>query len=247
MIRGGEQRSCCRIPGRLRPSWISAASLTGVVLIAFTSYVPASAAAKGEDAGEAIVVAGAGETRGLSGGGSKTEFSIRLPDGASCPGDSRNDGYRIQSFMVPAGVDLSTLLYRSVRPEGEGRYPLYDVHTTPYVQVQTADADESGQPGLIVNIPAFSYSVFPPGALAEGRYHVGIACTLINETIRYWDAEVEVVTAPDDKPAEIRWSVPGFSDDQGSGTPWVIPVGAVAISTVALVAIRRGRRNQQAV
>lgn len=194
--------------------------------------VPAHAA--GQRQGDAVVVAHPDSDRALGGGGSSTLFSLKLPDGASCPGDSANDDYRVQGFMVPATDDPGTLRYKSIQPEGEGRWGLFDEYTASYAQVLTAKRDAPGGPGRILNIPRFTFAVFPPGTLKPGRYRIGIACTLLNETVRYWDGEIMVTRDAGDQPSGVRWSVVGFTDSRrgiGSSTATVV----FAASAIALV------------
>ncbi len=200
----------------------------------FWATVPVHAA--GPRQGDAVVVALPDSDQALGEGGSGTLFSLKLPDGASCPGDSANDGYRIQGFMVPATDDPGTLRYKSIQPEGEGRWGLFDEYTTSYAQVLTAKQDAPGGPGRIVNIPRFTFAVFPPGMLKPGNYRIGIACTLLNETVRYWDAELMVSRDSRDQPSELRWSVVGFTGNEGRTVPTtaVVAFASVAIALLAL-------------
>ncbi|GAC1593977.1 MAG: hypothetical protein NVS3B21_15540 [Acidimicrobiales bacterium] len=166
---------------------------------------------------------------------------MRLPSGSSCPGDSANDGYRVQSFIVPDAADVSTLTYRSVRPQVAGGYALYDLITNPFSQAQTADARAPGQPGLIINIPTFSFGVFPPGSLSSGRYHVGIACSLHNDTVRYWATDLELSSAADDQPGHFRWVVVGARATRSRSASVPLLAGAAALSIVAGLAVWRRR------
>jgi len=54
-------------------------------------------------------------------GNSSTSFTLRLPSGAACGGDSAHDGYRVQSYIVPSGIDPSTLTFNSSGPVPAGR------------------------------------------------------------------------------------------------------------------------------
>lgn len=209
----------------------------------------AANAAESLDAGSVTVVAGAESSQRRHGGGSDTEFSLQLPKGASCPGDSANDGYRVQTFIVPGTDDPGTLRYKSTKPDGDGRYALYDTYTRPYVQGMTAEADSPGAPGLIIDIPTFSFAVFPPGELPAGRYRVGVACTLINETKRFWGTEFELARAPDDPPAEIHWTVVGTQNGLAPASQARVTVVLVALAVVAAAVVlvrRRDRRHTPA-
>ena len=172
------------------------------------------------DAGDAQVIApltgapGAGDP--LTSGGSATDFSLRLPVGAACTGDSANDGYRVQSFMTPAGVDPATLRFDADGPVPNGlgatfRQPLYDTTGSGYINQQTANADIPGGAGVVVNIAAFDFSVYEPGNIPAGAYNVGIACTLgpssATQVDRFWDARMDFVASAADLPAGVRWTV----------------------------------------
>lgn len=130
----------------------------------------------------AVRTAGGGAD--LNAGDSGTVFTLGLPDGAACPGDSANGGYRWQTFMVGASVDPATLTFGSNGPmppgtNAEFRQPLYDsLGGSPVVNQQTAAADVPNGPGRILNVPDMNYAVFGAGIIDPGTYNVGIACTL---------------------------------------------------------------------
>jgi hypothetical protein len=203
------------------------------------------AAAEGERAGSAIVIDPGGDP--LDHGGSSTPFTLELPTGAACPGDSANDDYRIQSFVVPDGVDPAGLTYDSTMPVGEGLYALYEVNSNPFVQGLTAMAVNPGDPGVIDGLPTFDFVVFPPETLAEGVTHIGIACTLFNETVRYWDTDIVLTDTPDDRPAQLTWEAVGAPAGSGSSTPVLAWVGLGAVVLVVVggaVALVRRRPSE---
>ncbi len=190
-------------------------------------------------------------------GGSRTAFTLQIPDGATCSGDSANDSYRVNSYMVPAAVEPASVTFDGLGPTPLAfedydtfRQPLFDRESNSYVSAQTADALEPGLPGPIINIPEFDLAVYEPGDLPAGRYHIGIMCTLFNEVVTIWDTEIVVSDAPDDEPAQIRWRVADDTggvggDDTGASAP-VIAALAAAASGVALLVARTRRRPRQA-
>lgn len=187
--------------------------------------------------------------RPLDGGGSATEFSLRLPSGAACPGDSANDGYRVNSYMVPVGVHPSTVIYNGLGPTppvlGDGssfRQPLYDTETHPFVSAQTAEARAPGEPGPIVNVPVFSFAVYAPGDLPPGRYHVGLVCTLLNVVVSIWDTEMILSVAREDDPAQVTWTV-SDAEAAGGSTPTAALVGLAVAAALALTINRLRRRR----
>jgi len=204
-----------------------------------------------ERAGDVAVVEVTDLSRALLEGGSATEFTLRLPSGASCPGDSANDQWRVQSFVVPAADDPGTLYYGSQGPDGVGRYALYLVSTRPYVHMLTQQNDRAGQPGRISVPPPLSFGVFPPGTLQPGRYRIGIACTYLRKTAVYWDAEIDLAAAPGDAPAQLTWRVvdePDLSRMTGSEesqrrTAFIVG-GVLAAVAATLMAWQRHARSR---
>ncbi|MGZ4764695.1 MAG: hypothetical protein ACXV5U_02870 [Ilumatobacteraceae bacterium] len=185
--------------------------------------------------GDVVVVSSSDGSHELTHGGSATKFSLRLPAGAACPGDSANDQWRVQSFVVPATDDPSTFKYTSVAPAGGGRYALYDVQTRPLINSLTQENLAPGQPGVIPAIPPLSFAVFPPGTLPSGTYRVGIACTLFRATAKYWDTQLVLTATPSDKPGQLVWRVANVSataiNNSSSGSNlWIIAAVAAGVA-----------------
>lgn len=222
--------------------------VSAACLVIVSGLSPGPAAAEGERAGSATVVAPGGDA--LDEGGSSTPFTLELPAEAACPGDSANDDYRIQSFVVPAGVDPGGLTYESTKPAGEGLWALYAVTSDPFVQGLTAIAPQAGGPGLIDQVPTFDFVVFPPGSFVEGRHHIGIACTLYNETVRYWDADIVLTDTPTDVPAQLTWEAlvaPAAASSSSRPVLWVgLGVIVVVLIGGAVVLTRRRRSSAPA-
>lgn len=230
-----------------------AAAVTSLVILSASSKPAAStsAAAPAEDAGEVVVVAEQGSSRRLSKGGSATEFSLRLPDGASCPGDSANDNYRVQSYMVPSTANPAEILYDGLGPVpfalgswATFRQPLYETGTSAFTNAQTANANAPGEPGPIVNIPPLFFGVYGPGELPPGRYNVGIACSLYNQPVRYWNTEVVLVASADDEPSGITWNLPDSDGPavRSGGLGGVVAGGGLAVALAVAVYARRRLR-----
>lgn len=223
---------------------------SAVVLVVGASAASAASAvagpAPGGPAGEAIVLDADGEP--LTGGGGSTPFSLGLPEGAACPGDSANDQYRVQSFLVPADADPATLRFLGQRPQYQGQaadsdggWALYELNTNSFLNRPTDLAPEPGAEGTIINLPSFSFDVFDPGMLPEGRVEVGIACSRFAETERYWSAELELVADPADA-AGVAWSVldpPTRADEAGSGPAVGVGLALAVAASAGFVLVRR--------
>lgn len=162
--------------------------------------------------------AGGGATTPVTSGGSALPIAVGLPDGAACTGDSAGGGYRVQTFMVPATVDLAALKFDSngpVKPAGADGiwYPLFSTASDPLVNLLTDIATTPNGPGLISGIPLVDFLVYSPGDLPPGDYLVGVACTLGNQTSanqldRYWSVPMTFTDAAAD-PAGVTWNVTG--------------------------------------
>ena len=209
-------------------------ALAAIFIAVLWSFTPAAVAlpeGSPSDKGDVVIVDGSGQP--LTGAGSATIFSLRLPAGAACPGDSMHDQWRVQSFLVPTTVDIGTLEYNVIGPEGDAQFALYTTADRPFTDQNLLPNAESGAPGIIAGLPTFYFAKFPVGILPAGTYRAGIACTLFRETAIYWDTELVVTTSPDDEPAQFVWSLAGTppnldpsSEESSSSWMLVIALGA---------------------
>jgi hypothetical protein len=220
---------------------IAAVSVSIAGLAGDAEAAPAAAT----DGGDVVVVQSNAVGRELEEGGSATPYSLRLPDGASCPGDTRNDEWAFQSFMVPSDVDLSTLEFSVAGPTGPRQYALYEESTQPLTDQILVPNEQPGLPGRIPAIPPLTFSIFPPGEV-EGTYRIGIACTYLREPSIYWDTTIVVEADAADEPGGFTWRTDGTSAPTSSGDSSSFPLVAVVVGVGALViavlAIRRRTR-----
>lgn len=194
-----------------RAGFVASASMFAVSAWAATG-IGAHRALAAENAGSLqVTTEGVGSAKQpLSSGGSATPFALVLPAGATCPGDSATDNYRVQSYMVPATVDPGTLTFdpNGPSPQGVGadfRQPLFDTAGNPFVNKLTDITT-----GAISGIPAFDFAVFGadgPEVVPAGTYNIGIACTLDLVLERYWNVQFVFAVDPTDEPSGITWTV----------------------------------------
>ncbi len=188
-------------------------------------------------------------TKELGNGKSSTQFILKLPDGAACPGDSAHDQWRVQSYIIPIADDPASLSYGVIGAEGTGQFAMYFVNTEPLVDNLVPQNASAGKPGVIAPIEALSFAVFPPATLPSGRYHMGIACTLFRQTAKYWDTEIVLTASPNDKPGQLTWRladapevVPSMNDN--SNLLIALAVGAlVVVVVIAVVTLRTKQRR----
>ena len=207
-----------------------------------------SAVAAATRSGDAEVVEAANRLRPVTAGTHESPFSIRLPQGATCPGDSMNDDWRVQTFVVPSTDDPGSLRYMVTGPEGpkdDARVALYTTEGRPYVNQLLGANSAPGQPGQIIELPAMSFRRLPIDYLPTGEYRVGVACTdYQGVTAMYWDTTILIESAPD----AMSWKVlkTARNLDKGSNTIWIIV--AVACGVVfagSVVTFLRASRAQR--
>jgi hypothetical protein len=219
-------------------SWLAA------LLIAMPNGVSASVRSPVDAGGVLLVDPDTGSP--LSSGDSNSVFTLALPPDASCPGDSANDDWRVQTFLVPANDDPGSLRYGIIRADGDGRFAIYTVDTQPYVHALTGQNPAPGMPGMIRRIPPLSFAVFPAGTLEMQSYRIGVACTLYRETAKYWDAEIVLAAAPEVQPGEFRWQVVGAQPIHGDDNAPSIVLLIVALAAGAVVAVTVVIRKRRA-
>lgn len=165
------------------------------LLVAGSGVWVLGAQAAGTNAGNATAVDPA-NGQPLTSGTKATDFTLKLPAGAACSGDSANDAYRVQSYHVKSTVDPASLTFDSSGPMPNGTganfsQPLYATNGNPYIDGQTAPATPAPGPGPVTNIPAFDFSLYDAGTLPAGTYNLGIACTKGNASAtqqdKYWN------------------------------------------------------------
>lgn len=193
----------------------------------------------------AATVRSAGGAADLTTGNSATVFTLGLPAGAACAGDSAIAGYRWQTYMVRDSVDPATLTFGSVGPLPPGqnadfRQPLYgSPGGTPVVNQQTANADDPNGPGRILNIPDASYSVFGPNVIDPGTYNIGIACTLgpagPDQTKNFWNVQKTFVAdTAGGGPSAVTWTL------ATTNLPTVTTVAGATTTTVGATTTTAG-------
>jgi hypothetical protein len=195
----------------------------------------------GPSAAEAAVPAGtaeitqAGLTTPLDSGGSATDFSVTLPQGAKCPGDTAHDGYHVFSYLVPRRVSPTQVSFKGIVPSkyfgfiALGEYYFGAADTAPFTD-------------LVVNIPAFFvFSRFTPAQLftagaKRSSWDGGIACVDVKGHVtNYWSTSF-VFTASSSDPGGFTWAVANPGRDAvtpSNGFPTWLLLVLVGVTLVA--------------
>jgi hypothetical protein len=227
---------------------MAVAVLSGFAVVALV--VAQSVAGATVTAGTAIITQ-PGQTKPLNSGGSATEYGVELPAGASCPGDTAHDGYRVFSYLIPKGISLPTLTVRGEVPfRGEPGHPYfgYIAYGSYYGDINT-DLNTGEVPTLPLE---FTWSRLTPADLFKNGersavWNGGIACTTaVGVVTNYWNTEIEF-TASSTDPGGFTWKV---LDPQSAPVNWGLRISialitlAVVFGAVALVLGYRQRKAQ---
>ncbi|MCU1392681.1 MAG: hypothetical protein JWM34_1109 [Ilumatobacteraceae bacterium] len=253
---------------------LTATGLVGLILGGGASglYVSAASAATTTSSpsaptglihsGPATIVDGYAQGKALTHGDGNTVFSLEPPTGATCPGDSTNDQWRVQTFMVPADVAVDTIVYTSVGPypaddpvapivphaEPAGWNPLVGIDSNPVMNVLLMHNDGPGHRGAILPFTQMSFGFLDGYGVPSGTYRIGVTCTLANQPADYWDTEI-IVDAPSTKAADLKWRLstePASVNDppRSSSTPTLVVFLAVVVALVVAWSTLRRRRSR---
>lgn len=228
---------------------LGAAVLAAVVAFWGAPGASTRAAEAASRAGQVVVVSAENSLQPEEAGEHTSTFSLRLPEGATCPGDSRNDDWRIQTFFVPTTDDPGSLTYYVTGPAGpedDRRVSLYTVDGRPFVDELLAANARPGMPGEIPAFPAMSFKRLPVDYLPSGSYLLGVACTdRDGRTQKYWDTQVDVFQAP----GAMNWRVTAQQPESlgEASRRWLVPVliAAGAVLLAAAVLLWRSARTGQ--
>ena len=205
------------------------------------------------DGGSVTITAPQDASNPMTSGDSNSVFQLVLPEGASCPGDSFYEDWRVQSFIIAAADDPGTLRYGIISPDGEGRRSLYTAKTQPFVHVPLGRSDGAGEPGLIVQPEPMTFAGYPAGQFPPGNYRIGLACTEFRETAVFWDAEIALTEASNMQPGDFVWSLvedslagsPAQSNSGGSASWFPLIVGLFVVVGGVAVLRRRPSASRQ--
>lgn len=186
----------------------------------------------------------------LTGGDRETPFSLRLPEGAQCPGDSKTDQWRVESFVIPAVDEPADIVFESYSLAGDDHWPLLDVDSEKFLAQFMPENLAAGLPGQIPDLPAFTFELYGRNELPDGRYKLGIACSYYNQIGTFWATQIDI-EYDSDSSSDFRWQVvkpPANADTNGaqsssSSALWLVALGTAAVGAIFLVFRRRSSRQ----
>lgn len=154
------------------------AGAAAIASLATAAPFLAAPAASAASASPAATVNGTVTLSPTSGTKSGTSYAITLNSSSACPGDTATGNYNWQTFMIDATVDLQTVQFGGTGPvltesSDTGKFAKA-LYTTASARVINRATDIGS--GTISGIPTLKFS--GAGTVADGTYHVGVACTL---------------------------------------------------------------------
>lgn len=190
----------------------------------------------------------------INSGSGDTSFFIVVPDGAACPGDSANDQWRAQTFLLPEADDVLSVWFGSTGPEPPweaNHYPMFENQNgLPMSQMMLRRNATVGEPGIVEQSGETNFRVHAENDIASGRYRIGIACSYFRQTTQFWDLVVDIDAPAGSDPARLSWkvvaapgaAVPATSDGDGGDllSRSLVVLGVLILLAVA-VSTRRAR------
>ncbi len=233
---------------RFRMDKVAAKAAVGAMMVTGgLSFLGAQAApaATANPGGPAIITTSDFFTP-LNSGGGDTVWSIKLPPGASCSGDTATNNFHVFTYVAPSTVDPATLHFGSAGPDNNPQaFPLVDDGGSPQIALNTGIG--TGQ----VPVPAlprmkwgnpptpFDSSLIPPGT-----YNVGIACADgagVND--KFWNVQETFAGDPTvfTGPNAFAWTVVPAGNVPEVPVTVLLPLSAVGLFGAGALVVRRRR------
>ena len=216
------------------------AAVASTLLLALTAWTGTGIAGAVKASGATV---SAPDGSSLSHGGSATPFSVVLPAGAKCPGDTAHKWYHVDSFLVPSGVSPASVNFRGGVPSKW--YGL--IANGAYVGALNTARDS----GLVVNLPIPDVwsrltpkELFASSTTTTSTWSGGIACANASGAVtNYWAFTVRFTRDAHDH-GGFTWTVTSQKASSGSSSSTSsFVVIAIAIGAGGAFLVLRGRRD----
>ncbi len=192
------------------------ATVAGAGTLVVATTVPASASTVNGVA----TIASPGTTTELPSGGSTAQFTVALPSGAVCDGDTASNGYHVYSYLLPVATALSSVTFTGHPSSGLG---LFNPSGTYFGPVNTAigTGEIPSLPNNFEWAPIIANNYIPlngtggllysgSGSSASGLWNAGIVCANTNGVpVDNWNTEVTFLANSADANKFTWTAVPG--------------------------------------
>jgi hypothetical protein len=179
-------------------------------------------------------------------GGSADLFTVNLPAGAACPGDTTTGGYLIDTYLVPQSTAVTSLTFSGGFPSsGYSLYNSTNNHAFNAANTNTGTGQIAGIPQTLqfLNQVNHSHPTIATLLAVSGVWEAGIACELSGALTYYWNTQVTFTGSQTDAGGFTWTDVPGAPTPPPS-TPEVpytlaLPVLAAGIAGGSVLVRRR--------
>ncbi len=143
--------------------------------------------------------------------GSTTPFTVTLPSGAACSGDTATDGYHVYTYMVTQGTGIAALTFIGHPSAGYGIYNNSNTYQGPFNTAPSTGVVQT----LSVNLewgPAVVAGKIPLATLLAngGVWEVGVACANSTGALTdNWNIEITFSASGSDPDGFVWSAVPG--------------------------------------
>jgi hypothetical protein len=189
-------------------------------------------------------------------GASNTTFTLTLPPGAACTGDSAHNyhlySYAVDASKVPVSAIPTSINFSTGQPvvNGVNQPVLIDSGGSPYGPINTLPGSTTNPQGDVPTPPQFNWSPYANADfgtgfdLYPGTFNMGIACADVNGAVdgnHFWNTQV-TFTALQTNPNDFTWVIP--PPNQTPETPLAVglPLSALALAGGATFVLRRRNR-----
>ncbi len=216
--RAASSRQCRGRARRLANA--AAAAVAATVMVATIAATAPPAGASTVDG--IATIAQPGTTTPLLSGASTDPFTVALPSGASCDGDTASGGYHVYSYLLPAGTALSSVTFVSHPSAGLGFFNPSGTYFGP-VNTAIGTGEIPSLPNNFEWAPIIANNYIPltgaggllytgSGTTASGVWEAGIVCANSSGApVDNWNTEVTFSANATDTNGFVWSAVPGPS------------------------------------
>lgn len=178
---------------------------------------------------------------------STAQFTVSLPAGAACTGNTSSDGYHVWTYLVPVGTNVSSVTIVNEFPStGYGIFDATGSYAGPYntaISDQITTLPNNFEWGPFVNQNSLLSAILDNST--TGVWNAGIACANSSGVITdYWNTQV-TFTASNTDPNGFTWSALPGDPNEGAApeVPYTIVIPLLAVGIFGATLLIRRRRS----
>jgi hypothetical protein len=180
--------------------------------------------------------------------GSTTQFTVTLPTGAACSGDTATDGYHVYSYLVPQNTNVANVTFVSQPSTGYGLFKSTGGYVGPINTAPTTGVIPS-LPNNLEWGPAVTSHSWLSALLdnggTSGVWEAGVACANASGVVTdYWNTEITFTSNGSDPDGFVWSGVPGDPNNGANPeVPYAIVLPVLAVGVLGGSILIRRRRS----